>query len=187
MTQEQKVLIAWRKYRRVEKYGLAFGRACYDWQQKLATKGGIGNKGKGIVPSLEQLNIPVSTAYFWIAKYEETIGIKQTKKFIVQPNEGLEHLDTWPATLDENQESHTHIITEQEQKIPPFEVVPPPIYKRMDGVLDAVIHVIGFEISCATKDVDPSLRDEFEDLLGERVIALGEQLRSRTAKRLLVQ
>ena len=54
---ERQILTAWRNYRRVEKYGLAFGRVCYDWQQKLAERG-QRIRGRGVVPILEQLNIP---------------------------------------------------------------------------------------------------------------------------------
>jgi hypothetical protein len=73
---------AWQNYRRVEKYGLTFGRICYHWQQRFAERG-QRVQGRGVVPILEQLDIPVSTAYWWIARYKESIGMAQAQK----PNE----------------------------------------------------------------------------------------------------
>jgi N6-adenosine-specific RNA methylase IME4 len=74
-TAEKEILLAWRQYQRVEKYGLAFGKVCYRWQQKLAERG-QRVKGRGVVPILEQLDIPISTAYWWIARYKESGVIK---------------------------------------------------------------------------------------------------------------
>jgi DNA modification methylase len=70
---EKEILAAWHEYRRVEKYGIAFGRICYHWQKKLRTSGGHGNKHRGIVPMLESLSIPISTAYWWIDRYKKSI------------------------------------------------------------------------------------------------------------------
>lgn len=67
---------AWKAYQETEKYGLEFGKACYDCQQRVATRGGVGNKGKGIVPTLEQLSIPKSTAYWWIKRYKYSVGLE---------------------------------------------------------------------------------------------------------------
>lgn len=75
---ENEIRAAWRKYKRMEKYGLAFGKTCYQWQQKFATRSGVGNKGHGMVPILESLRIPVSTAYWWIDRYKESIGLKDS-------------------------------------------------------------------------------------------------------------
>jgi hypothetical protein len=69
---------AWQRYSRVEKYGLAFGKICYHWQQRFAERG-KRERGRGVVPILEQLNIPVSTAYWWISRYKESIGVDQPK------------------------------------------------------------------------------------------------------------
>lgn len=72
---EKQILTAWQNYRRVEKYGLTFGKVCYHWQQKFAERG-QRIKGRGVVPILEQLKIPVSTAYWWIDRWKESVGIK---------------------------------------------------------------------------------------------------------------
>lgn len=67
---------AWEAYQQTERHGLAFGLACYECQLRVATRGGVGNKGKGIVPTLEQLNIPKSTAYYWIKRYKWSAGLE---------------------------------------------------------------------------------------------------------------
>ena len=41
--------------------------------------GGIGNKGKGFLAVLQQLNIPERTAYDWIDRYKESIGFKRAE------------------------------------------------------------------------------------------------------------
>ena len=71
---EAAILTAWRN---VETYGLTFGKACYDWQHAYATRGGVGAKGQGFVPMLERLKIPVSTAYFWINRYKQSLELKE--------------------------------------------------------------------------------------------------------------
>jgi hypothetical protein len=73
------IRVAWENLKKTEKYGLEFGKVCYEWQQKLKTVGGVGNKGKGIVPTLEQLSIPESTAYWWIDRYKIAANLKQEK------------------------------------------------------------------------------------------------------------
>lgn len=70
-TAEQQIQAAWRTYQSVERHGLEFGQVCYEWQQKLAERG-QRVKGRGVVPILEQLGIPISTAYYWIGRYRAT-------------------------------------------------------------------------------------------------------------------
>ena len=66
---------AWQK---VEKYNLEFGRVCCEWRDKFRARG-FRKGGDGVVPILEQLGIPASTAYFWMNKYEISIGAKPAK------------------------------------------------------------------------------------------------------------
>ena len=89
---KREILTAWRTYKQTEKYGLKFGEVCYEWQKKLATVSGVGNKGKGLVPTLESLSIPVSTAYWWIDRYKESIGIKEPKPEKLEYETPPEHL-----------------------------------------------------------------------------------------------
>jgi hypothetical protein len=67
---------AWNAYQGTEKYGLDFGKTCYECQLRVATRGGVGNKGRGIVPTLEQLKIPKSTTYYWIRRYKWSAGLE---------------------------------------------------------------------------------------------------------------
>lgn len=66
---------AWQK---IEKYNLEFGRVCCEWRDKFKARG-FRKNGDGVVPILEKLNIPASTAYFWMNKYELSIGVKPAK------------------------------------------------------------------------------------------------------------
>lgn len=61
-----------------ERYNLNFGKICCQWRDKFRARG-FRKKGDGVVPILEQLGIPASTAYFWMNKYEISIGVKPTK------------------------------------------------------------------------------------------------------------
>ncbi|MGA8733650.1 MAG: hypothetical protein WB558_06985 [Terriglobales bacterium] len=66
---------AWQK---IEKYNLEFGKICCEWRDKLRARG-FRKRGDGVVPILEQLGIPTSTAYFWMNKYEISVGLKPAK------------------------------------------------------------------------------------------------------------
>jgi hypothetical protein len=71
---------AWKAYQAVEKHGLAFGAVLAEWKQKFASRsGGIGTRGTGLSPILDTIGIPHSTAYFWIGRYEESIGLRKPK------------------------------------------------------------------------------------------------------------
>jgi transposase len=71
---EQAIESAWKAYQTTAKYGMAFGKACFDFQQKFAEQG-QRVKGQGVSPILDKLGIPKSTAYWWIARYKEAEGI----------------------------------------------------------------------------------------------------------------
>jgi len=66
---------AWQK---TEKYNLEFGKVCCEWRDKFRARG-FRKRGDGVVPILEELRIPTSTAYFWMNKYEISIGAKPAK------------------------------------------------------------------------------------------------------------
>jgi hypothetical protein len=69
------IAAAWKNCIQTEKYGLEFGRVCYEAQQKFRTVGGVGNKGKGIAAIWRELNIPERTAYRWIDSWMESKGL----------------------------------------------------------------------------------------------------------------
>jgi hypothetical protein len=55
-------------------YGIAYGKVLYEARQKL------NDAGYGQLSSLlDNLNIPRSTAYLWMEKYEISVGIKEAK------------------------------------------------------------------------------------------------------------
>lgn len=66
---------AWKS---TEKHNLEFGKVCCEWRDKFRARG-FRKGGDGVVPILEQLGIPTSTAYFWMNKYEISIGAKPSK------------------------------------------------------------------------------------------------------------
>jgi hypothetical protein len=70
-----KIAAAWKNCIQTEKYGLEFGRVCYEARQKFRTVGGVGNKGKGIAAIWRELNIPERTAYRWIEVWMESKGL----------------------------------------------------------------------------------------------------------------
>ena len=79
MTLKQQALAeikaAWQ---RIEKYNLEFGKVCCEWRDKFKAKG-FRKEGAGVTPILEELGIPTSTAYWWMNKYEISIGAKPAK------------------------------------------------------------------------------------------------------------
>jgi hypothetical protein len=95
---EVEIRAAWDAYRKTEKLGLDFGAICYLWQQKFVTKGGVGNKGKGIRLILDKLNIPKSTAYYWMKRYKWDAGLEE------RPAEPDDLDAPWPTALEEDDE-----------------------------------------------------------------------------------
>jgi hypothetical protein len=65
-------------WQRIEKYNLEFGKVCCEWRDKFKARG-FRKQGDGVVPCLEYLGIPTSTAYFWMNKYEISIGVKPAR------------------------------------------------------------------------------------------------------------
>jgi len=74
---QAEIAAAWQKYQQVEKRGLEFGETVYRWREKFASRsGGIATRGKGLSPILDAIGIPKSTAYWWIDRYEVSVGLK---------------------------------------------------------------------------------------------------------------
>jgi hypothetical protein len=69
---------AWQK---TEKYNLEFGRVCCEWRDKFKQKKtGPQSKGTGFIPILKKTCVPISTAYWWMERYEVSIGAKPEKQ-----------------------------------------------------------------------------------------------------------
>src|SRR5580658_8683048 len=66
---------AWQK---IEKHNLEFGRVCCEWRDRLKAKG-FRKEGDGVCTTLDKLSIPRSTAYFWMNKYEISIGARTAR------------------------------------------------------------------------------------------------------------
>jgi hypothetical protein len=60
-----------------EKHSLEFGKVCHKWRERLSAQGSRSNAG--LRPYLDEVGIPASTAYYWIEKYEISIGAKEEK------------------------------------------------------------------------------------------------------------
>ena len=73
---ESEVRQTWCAYKDTEHAGIDFGRACYEYRNEHRSAGGAGSKGKGLVQLLDELSCPKSTAYYWIERYEVSIGNK---------------------------------------------------------------------------------------------------------------
>jgi len=63
---------AFAKYQTVEKHGLAFGQRLYELRAQSFAQGHHHNTG--FTGLLRQAGIPRRTAYFWINRYESSIG-----------------------------------------------------------------------------------------------------------------
>jgi hypothetical protein len=72
-TAEREISPAWQECKKTEKYGMEFGRVCCEWRDKFKAQ---GKKGQGLSPILEKVGVPSSTAYWWMDKYEVSIGAK---------------------------------------------------------------------------------------------------------------
>jgi hypothetical protein len=79
MTLKQQALAeikaAWQ---RIEKYNLEFGKVCCEWRDKFKAKG-FRKEGDGVSPILDELGIPKSSAYYWMNRYEISIGVKSAR------------------------------------------------------------------------------------------------------------
>jgi hypothetical protein len=76
---------AWTAYRTTEKHGVELGRVLFEYRETHKSKGGFGSEGKGLVQLLNELVIPRSTAYWWIDRYEISVGLKAPKETQLPP------------------------------------------------------------------------------------------------------
>jgi hypothetical protein len=79
---EGQIRSAWSTYKETEKYGLEFGRVCCEWRDKLRAQ---GRKGQGLRPMLDKVGIPRSTAYWWMDRYEVSIGARTEQEPELKP------------------------------------------------------------------------------------------------------
>jgi cell division septation protein DedD len=68
---------AWKTYQSTEKHCIAFGKTLCAWRDKFHAQG--SRCGGGLAPILEEVGIPNSTAYWWMNRYEVTVGKKSAK------------------------------------------------------------------------------------------------------------
>ena len=80
---------AWKK---IEKHNLEFGKVCCEWRDKFKAPG-FRKEGDGVSPILDELSIPKSTAYYWMNRYEISIGAKAAKPEKPEPDAP----STWAA------------------------------------------------------------------------------------------
>jgi hypothetical protein len=76
---EATVLVA--AYQSLRKHGLEFGRLCYNFRKRSKVVSG----GTTFDSTLDKLDIPRSSAYRWIARYEESIGVRPAPKVEKKP------------------------------------------------------------------------------------------------------
>jgi hypothetical protein len=75
---QREIAAAWHACQQGEKLCIEFGKVCCEWRDNFRVKGFKGNaKGKGFIPILEQCSIPKSTAYWWMEKYEISVGLRE--------------------------------------------------------------------------------------------------------------
>jgi hypothetical protein len=76
---KREITAAWRSTGKMShEQGLEFGKVCCKWRDMFAETG-KRVKGVGVVPILEQLGIPTSTAYWWMDRYKERNKTKKEK------------------------------------------------------------------------------------------------------------
>jgi Domain of unknown function (DUF4338) len=75
---------AWERYQTVEKHGLDFGKVCYDLRNQFRAQG--SHKGRGFEQLCTKLSVPRRTAYFWIGRYEESVGLRAVLPEIALPD-----------------------------------------------------------------------------------------------------
>ena len=72
---ETAALAAWTEFKtKAEPLGLTFGQRLYELRKDISAQ---GRDGEGLCAWLHKAGIPRRTAYYWIAQYETSIGIKQ--------------------------------------------------------------------------------------------------------------
>jgi len=68
---------AWDEYKgATEKHGVELGKLLFAYRDAHKSKGGFGSGGQGLVQLLDELDIPHSTAYWSIERYEISVRLK---------------------------------------------------------------------------------------------------------------
>src|SRR5215469_6152879 len=91
---ESRIKAAWEKFQEADRYraqrGLEFGKAMYEYRAKHSAQGrrtdltSSTDGESSFSELLRKLEIPSSTAYKWITRYEESIGIKQKPAPVIE-------------------------------------------------------------------------------------------------------
>ena len=87
-TRQQAIQELRQAWQNSERHNLEFGRVCYKWREHLSSQGSRSNEG--LRPYLDEVGIPASTAYYWIEKYEISIGTKVPKVAVPLPEKDLD-------------------------------------------------------------------------------------------------
>lgn len=69
---------AWALCQQTERYGLEFGKLCYELQQEHTAQG--SRTGGGLRATLHDVGIPYRTAYWWIDRYLIAEGLREPKE-----------------------------------------------------------------------------------------------------------
>src|SRR5438093_1150132 len=84
--EEENIRQLWEGCQNAEKHwqkrGLEFGKACYEYREKYKRPNGVrvsvSHETQDSFESLcERLHIPRPSAYRWIARYEEVVGLRK--------------------------------------------------------------------------------------------------------------
>ena len=97
---------AWQEYQSTEIHGIALGKVLAEWRDANTNQG--SHQGLGFVQVLHKVGIPRRTAYYWIERYEISIGTRpmqtcsecgyecQSEKKLVKHTR-REHDERWQA------------------------------------------------------------------------------------------
>ena len=117
-TAKQEIANAWDRYRQSVikhfKDGLEFGRACHQWQAKYKAQG--SRSGKGFEQLLAELEIPKTTAYRWIRRYEVKYRLRADRHEVRAPlADGLNNTPT-PIQSAKERTEFVFFLTHQERE-----------------------------------------------------------------------
>lgn len=115
------IVIAYQSLKRQDEirqpYGLEFGRLCYNFRERTKRPDGFRvscETQSSFDATLDRLNVPRATAYRWITRYEESIGVRKPKvtekpvqsvQEVPEPQEPQPLVDTPSTESQESQES----------------------------------------------------------------------------------
>src|SRR5215469_6691762 len=119
---ESRIKAAWEKFQEADRYraerGLEFGKAMYEYRAKHSSQGRrtdlatSSESGTSWLELLEKLSIPKSTAYDWIHRYEESIGLRPP---VIEagPVEIITPVAEMPAADEISEETAADDVTDQ--------------------------------------------------------------------------